>query len=85
MDDLALSDAKVGSTGVVQRVDLPDEISHYLAHLGFLPGTTVEVLRRAPAGDPRVYRIDGVEVGLRNETARHIFFRPDGIAGERAS
>jgi Fe2+ transport system protein FeoA len=33
------------------------------------------VRRRAPAGDPRVYRIDGVEVGLRNETARHIYLR----------
>ena len=67
-----LSDAKVGSFGVVENVDLPDEVSHYLAHLGFLPGAEVEVLRRAPAGDPRVYRIDGVEVGLRNDTARHI-------------
>ena len=69
----ALSDASVGSLGVVERVDLPEEISHHLAHLGFLPGTSVEVLRMAPAGDPRVYRIDGIEVGLRRETARHIF------------
>jgi ferrous iron transport protein A len=75
MDVTALSDAKVGSAGVVERVDLPDNVSDYLAHLGFLPGTSVEVLRRAPAGDPRVYRIDGVEVGLRNETAKHIFLR----------
>jgi ferrous iron transport protein A len=71
----ALSDAKVGSAGVVERIDLPEEISHHLAHLGFLPGTAVEVLRLAPAGDPRVYRIDGVEVGLRNETAKHIFLK----------
>jgi ferrous iron transport protein A len=75
MNVLALSDAKVGSAGVVERIDLPDEVSHYLAHLGFLPGTSVEILRRAPAGDPRVYRIDGVEVGLRNETAKYIFLR----------
>ncbi len=71
----ALSEAKVGNTGVVESVDLPDEVSNYLAHLGFLPGTHVEVLRRAPAGDPTVYRIDGVEVGLRNETARHIYLK----------
>jgi Fe2+ transport system protein FeoA len=75
VDVTALSNAKVGSAGVVERVDLPEDISHYLAHLGFLPGTAVEVLRRAPAGDPRVYRIDGVEVGLRNETAKHIFLK----------
>jgi Fe2+ transport system protein FeoA len=67
------------SAGVVASVDLPDEVSHHLAHLGFLPGAAVEVLRRAPAGDPRVYRIDGVEVGLRNETAQHIFLQ---VAGE---
>ena len=71
----ALSDAKAGDAGVLESVDLPDEVSHYLAHLGFLPGASVEVLRRAPAGDPTVYRLDGVEVGLRNETARHIFLR----------
>jgi ferrous iron transport protein A len=75
MDLLALSDAKVGTAGIVELVDLPEEVSHHLAHLGFLPGASVDVLRRAPAGDPRVYRIDGVEVGLRNETARHIFLR----------
>jgi len=71
----ALSEAKVGNTGVVESIDLPDEVSNYLAHLGFLPGTSVEVLRRAPAGDPTVYRLDGVEVGLRNETAKHIYLR----------
>jgi ferrous iron transport protein A len=69
----ALSNAVVGSAGVLESVDLPEEVSHYLAHLGFLPGANVEVLRRAPAGDPTVYRIDGVEVGLRSETACHIF------------
>ena len=71
----ALNEARVGSAGVVEEIDLPEEVSNYLAHLGFLPGTSVEVLRRAPAGDPTVYRIDGVEVGLRNETAQHIYLR----------
>lgn len=82
MDVTPLSDAKVGSAGVVERIDLPEEVSHYLAHLGFLPGTSVEILRRAPAGDPRVYRIDGVEVGLRNETAKHIFLKLNSVPDE---
>ena len=67
-----LSHIEVGGSGVLERLDLPEEISDHLAHLGFLPGASLEVLRRAPAGDPTVYRIDGVEVGLRNETAQHI-------------
>ena len=70
-----LSDAKIGSTGVVEHIDLSEDVCHYLAHLGFLPGTKVEILRSAPAGDPRVYRIDGVEVGLRRETAQHIYLK----------
>ncbi len=73
---IVLSDMKVGGSGVLERVELPDEISDHLAHLGFLPGASLEVLRRAPAGDPTVYRIDGVEVGLRNETAQHIVVDP---------
>lgn len=74
-----LSEAQVGEAGIVDSVDLSEEVSHYLAHLGFLPGTRVEVLRRAPAGDPTVYRIDGIEVGLRSETASHIYLKnPEG-------
>jgi len=76
-DVTLLSDAKIGSTGVVEHIDLSEDVCHYLAHLGFLPGTKVEILRSAPAGDPRVYRIDGVEVGLRRETAQHIFLKLD--------
>ena len=80
----ALSDAQVGNTGIVESIDLPEEVSHHLAHMGFLPGIGVEVLRRAPAGDPTVYRIDGIEVGLRKDTASHIFLRltPKKAAGE---
>ena len=72
----ALSEVRVGGSGVLERLELPDEISDHLAHLGFLPGASFEVLRRAPAGDPTVYRIDGIEVGLRRETASHILAEP---------
>src|ERR1017187_6745878 len=71
----ALSDAKVGNIGIVESVDLPEEVSHHLAHLAFLPGRRVEVGPLAPSGHPTVYRIDAVEVGLRSETARHIFLK----------
>jgi Fe2+ transport system protein FeoA len=41
-------------------------------HLGFVPESRVLVLRRAPAGDPTVYCVDGAEVALRKETAQFI-------------
>ncbi len=82
----ALSEVRVGGSGVLEKLDLPDEISDHLAHLGFLPGASFEVLRRAPAGDPTVYRIDGIEVGLRRETASHILAEDAaGLAAAPAS
>jgi len=77
---MLLSEVRVGQSGVLSRIDLAEEVSDHLAHLGFLPGAGFKVLRRAPAGDPTVYRIDGVEVGLRQETARHIEIELDGLA-----
>lgn len=67
-----LHEMRIGQAGVLEHIDLPEDVSDHLAHLGFLPGAEVEVLRSAPAGDPTVYRIDGVEVALRRETACHI-------------
>jgi Fe2+ transport system protein FeoA len=70
-----LSEMPIGRTGVVESLDLPDEIQHHLMHMGFIPEARVTVVRRAPAGDPTVYAIDGFEVALRRETARGIQVR----------
>ncbi len=43
-----------------------------LCDLGFAPGTTVEVVRRAPLGDPVVYRLRGFEICLRRAQASGI-------------
>lgn len=67
-----LSDLKVGKTGIVQRLDLPDSVQNHLMHMGFVPDAQVTVLRRAPAGDPTVYAIDGLEIAIRRETASAI-------------
>jgi ferrous iron transport protein A len=72
----ALSELSVGTAAVVESLDLPDEIGHQLMHMGFAPEARVVVIRRAPAGDPTVYSIDGFEIALRHETACHIRVRP---------
>lgn len=69
---MALSEIPVGESAVVASLELPDGIRDHLMHLGFLPEATIDVLRRAPAGDPTVYRVEGAEIALRQETARHI-------------
>lgn len=72
----ALSELSVGTVAVVEALNLPDEIGHHLMHMGFAPEARVVVIRRAPAGDPTVYSIDGFEIALRRETAKFIRVRP---------
>jgi len=70
-----LSELPIGTVGVVESLELPGEIQHHLMHMGFVPEARVLVVRRAPAGDPTVYSIDGFEVALRRDTAKAIRVR----------
>jgi ferrous iron transport protein A len=70
-----LSELKVGETAMVVALDLPESVQNHLMHMGFVPDAAVTALRRAPAGDPTVYGIDGMEIALRHETADSIRVR----------
>jgi Fe2+ transport system protein FeoA len=70
-----LTELNVGETARVIRLDLPDAVQNHLMHMGFVPDAMVTALRRAPAGDPTVYAIDGMEIALRRETADSIYVR----------
>ena len=67
-----LSQLHVGESGELVALDLPESVQNHLMHLGFVPGEVVTVLRKAPAGDPTVYGVDGMEIALRHETADSI-------------
>lgn len=71
----ALSELKVGERGILVALDLPESVQNHLMHMGFVPDACVHALRRAPAGDPTVYCIDGMEIALRHETAAAIRVR----------
>ena len=75
-----LSELGVGETAIVDALDLSEGVRNHLMHMGFVPDTPVKALRRAPAGDPTVYRIDGMEIALRADTAKFIRVRPAGPA-----
>ncbi len=70
-----LSELNVGESGVVVALNLPESVQNHLMHMGFVPDARVTAMRRAPAGDPTVYRVDGMEIALRRETARAIRVR----------
>ncbi len=68
-----------GAETTVEGIDsnLDPAIHRRLLDLGFTPGSHIEVLRAAPLGDPRIYRLAGYEVALRAQQARHIIVRED--------
>jgi Fe2+ transport system protein FeoA len=71
-----LSEVKVGQTAVLVALELPESVQNHLMHMGFVPDALVTALRRAPAGDPTVFAIGGMEIALRHETAEAIRVRP---------
>jgi ferrous iron transport protein A len=70
-----LADLHQDESALVDRIDLPGDFARRLMELGFIPGFPVLAAHSAPGGDPRVFRVDGTEVALRRETARHILLR----------
>jgi ferrous iron transport protein A len=70
-----LADLGRREQGILDRLDLPAPFADRLMLLGFLPGVAIEAAAAAPAGDPRIYRVDGSEIALREETARSLILR----------
>jgi ferrous iron transport protein A len=79
-----LSELTVGTSGILVSIDLPESVQNHLMHMGFVPDALVTALRRAPAGDPTVYSVDGMEIALRHETASAIRVKP-AEAAEKAT
>jgi ferrous iron transport protein A len=83
-----LADLRPGEEGVLDRLDVPEDIARRLMELGFLPGHAIVRGYSAPGGDPRVFRVDGSEVALRRETASRLHLRrlePPAGAPDRVS
>jgi ferrous iron transport protein A len=72
-----------GESGVLDHLDLPEDIARRLMELGFLPGQVIVPARSAPGGGPRVYRVDGSEVALRRETAARLILRSTSKSNSR--
>jgi len=50
-------------------------VSRRLLDLGFVPGTRVRVVRRAPLGDPTLYELRGTQLCLRRSEAARVRVR----------
>ena len=74
---LLLSELPPGARCVVESIDASTPIGRRLLELGFAPATQVEVVRRAPLGDPVVYELRGTRLCLRRSEAQRVRVRPE--------
>ncbi|MFZ5351876.1 MAG: FeoA family protein [Bacillota bacterium] len=63
----------VGTFGKVRKLISEGSSRRRMLDLGLIQDTTVESLRRSPAGDPVAYQIRGAVIALRSEEASKIF------------
>ncbi len=72
MKKIPLNQLKVGQVATVEEVLDQGFLSQRLLEMGIIRGTTIEVIRFAPMGDPIDIKIRGYHLSLRGEEARGI-------------
>jgi ferrous iron transport protein A len=68
----SLNKLGVGCQGQVVSVGGEPDIRRRLLEMGFCNGAMVEVVRRAPLGDPIEFRLRGYHLSLRSDQASHV-------------
>ena len=68
----SLDTLRPGHTATIAELDGADEAARRLMELGLLPGEQIELIGRAPLGDPLAVMIRGTRVALRMRDARRI-------------
>ncbi len=71
-----LGELKAGASAIVRRVSGEPELLRRLLELGFVPGTTITLVRRAPMGDPIELRLRGTHFSIRHSEADRIDVDP---------
>lgn len=69
---VSLASLAPGHAAVVASIDPGSPAARRLLDLGFVPGSEVTVVRRAPLGDPTEYLVRGSHLALRRAQAAGI-------------
>ena len=71
-----LGELKAGTRAIVRRVSGEPGLLRRLMELGFVPGTAITLVRRAPMGDPIELRLRGTHFSIRTSEADRIDVDP---------
>ena len=76
-NDIPLDRLPSGASGRITRVEGTDALTRRMLELGLVPGTRIDVLRRAPLGDPIELRLRNVHLSIRRSEAAAIHVARD--------
>ena len=77
-----LDQLPIGNRAIVRRVNCDRRVGCRLMEMGLLPGTSVEMVRRAPLGDPLKIRLRGYLLSLRQVEAAGVLLFQEGRSAE---
>lgn len=69
---LPMNMLEINQEAVIMSVSDECEIKRRLYELGFVPGTVVRCVLRAPLGDPKAFEVKNTLVSVRREESRYI-------------
>ena len=70
-----LTSVTLGTTATVAEIKVPPASRSRLMEMGLLVGTSVELVRFAPMGDPVEIKVRGYNLTLRRQEAEQILVR----------
>ncbi len=73
---LPLTSLKIGGAATVSEINLRPDQRGRLLEMGLLVGTSVQLVRFAPLGDPVEIKVRGYHLTLRRQDAEQILVRP---------
>jgi ferrous iron transport protein A len=71
-----LTSLKIGAAATVSEIKLRPDQRGRLLEMGLLVGTSVQLIRFAPMGDPVEIKVRGYNLTLRRQDAEQILVRP---------
>lgn len=72
----SLASLAPGQKGKIASIELPGGQKGRVMEMGLTVGTTIEVVKVAPLGDPVEYKVRGGHISLRKAESALIFVEP---------
>lgn len=73
----ALDTLRPGESSVIVSIEGDPAVARRLMEMGLVPGTSVEIIRRAPLGDPVELRVRRTHLSIRRSEAERVRVESD--------